>query len=80
MRYIGGIIGVIIGLLIVVYRERIKQQVGSVSFAERWFGPGGTYTFLMLFGLLLSIGSILWMTGTVQSLLSSLLGPLFPTE
>ena len=80
MRYFIGIVGMALGLLLVVYRERIKQQVGSVSFAERWFGPGGTYTFLLLSGLLLSVGSILYMTGTLQSLVTSILGPLFPSQ
>jgi len=77
MRFIIGIIGFPLGIIIIIYREHIKRFIGSASWAESWFGPGGTYTALIFFGLLVSVGSLLWMFGTVQSLFKAFLGPLF---
>lgn len=65
------------GLGLMVYRERVKRFTGSFSFAESWFGAGGTYTFLLLAGLLMTVGSILWVTGTLDSLFSATLGRFF---
>ena len=78
MRYFIGLISFILGILIVVYRERLKRFTGDMAFAQRWFGPGGTYTFLLILGLLVSILSLMYGLGTLQSIMKSVLGPLFP--
>ncbi|MFA6521491.1 MAG: hypothetical protein WCT53_03850 [Candidatus Gracilibacteria bacterium] len=77
MRYLVGIIGFPLGMVIVVYRERIKRFTGDMAFAEKWFGIGGTYTAILIFGILVSMGSLMYMFGTLQSLTSSMFGPLF---
>ena len=77
MRYIIGILGVPLGIIIIVYREKIKRFTGDMGFAERWFGPGGTYTFILIFGIGVSILSMLWMFGVLQSMGTSFLSPLF---
>lgn len=77
MRFIVGIIGFPLGLAIVVYRERIKRFTGDVGFAERWFGPGGTYTALLILGLIVAFASLMYALGALQMLFSKLLGPLF---
>ncbi len=77
MRYILGILGFIAGLLLVVYREPAKRFIGDISWFETHFGPGGTYTGLMLIGLATSILSVLFITGTMQEMLQKLLGPIF---
>ena len=77
MRYLIGIIGIPLGVVIVVYRERLKRFTGDFAFAEKWFGVGGTYTFLMIFGIAVSIGCLMYMLGTLQALVSSVFGPFF---
>lgn len=80
MRYLVGIIGFPLGIIIVVYRERIKRFTGDVAFAEKWFGNGGTYTALLILGLLVSIGSIMYMFGTLQAIFILFLGPFFAVQ
>lgn len=80
MRYLVGLIGFPLGMVMVVYRERIKRFTGDAAFAEKWFGPGGTYTAILLFGLLVSIGSLMYALGALQSLFSGLLGPFFGAQ
>lgn len=77
MKILVGIIGFPLGLILVVYRERVKRFTGDLGFAEKWFGPGGTYTFLLIFGIAVSFLSILYAFGTLQLLLAKILGPLF---
>ena len=77
MRYIVGLIGFPLGIIFIVYRERVKRFTGSIGFAENYFGQGGTYTFYVILGLGISIGSLLWMLGTIQMIISKLLGPFF---
>ena len=52
------------GLGLVAKTKLVKDFTGSFDFAEKWFGSGGTYTFLKLLGIAIIIGSILWLTGT----------------
>ncbi|MBI5413790.1 hypothetical protein HZA42_05585 [Candidatus Peregrinibacteria bacterium] len=77
MRYLVGLIGIPLGVVIVVYRERLKRFTGDFSFAEKWFGTGGTYTFLMIFGIAVSIGCLMYMLGTLQSMVTTVFGPFF---
>ncbi len=66
MQILQGLIGMTAGILILVYRSAIKEFIGTVGFAESWFGMGGTWTFLALMGISVFIFSLLWMTGTFQ--------------
>lgn len=77
MRYLVGIVGFPLGIVVIVYRERIKRFTGDFAFAESWFGPGGTYTALLLFGLLVSLGSLMYALGTIQLVLSQFFGKFF---
>lgn len=77
MRYIVGIIGFPLGLIIVVYRERVKRFTGDFGFAESWFGPGGTYTAILIFGLIVSLGSLMYALGTLQALFITIFSPFF---
>lgn len=80
MRFLVGIIGFPLGLAIVVYRERVKRFTGDFAFAESWFGPGGTYTAILIFGLIVSIGSLMYAFGTLQGMFMMFLGPFFTTQ
>lgn len=77
MRYLFGVLGFIAGLTIVVYREKLKRIVGDLSSFEKYFGPGGTYTGILIIGMCIAIGSVLFMTGTIQNLALKFLGPIF---
>lgn len=69
-----GLAGMVLGFLILVYRVRIKDLTGSIGFAERYLGPGGTWTFLILLGIGIFIFSLMWAMGTLQSFLLSVFG------
>ena len=77
MRLLIGLIGFPLGLVIVVYRERIKRYIGDMAFAEKWFGPGGTYTAVLIFGILVSIFSLMYGLGTLQTIISGIFSPFF---
>ena len=61
------------GLGLIVYTRQVKEFTGSFDFAEKWFGSGGTYNFLKLVGLIVIIGSLLWVTGTLDRIIPDFL-------
>ena len=61
------------GLGLIVYAKQVKDFTGSLDFAEKWFGTGGTYNFLKLLGVVIIIGSFLWLTGTLDRLIPDFL-------
>ena len=63
--------------LILKYRRQVKEFTGDIGFAERIFGMGGTNSFIIIFGMLVFILSLMYALGTLQSIFSSLLGPFF---
>ncbi len=71
MQYLQGFIGMVIGLLILVFRPRIKDFTGDIGFAEKWFGSGGTWTFFIILGVGIFVLSLMWATGSLQSFMSS---------
>ncbi|MBI2638139.1 hypothetical protein HYW83_00960 [Candidatus Peregrinibacteria bacterium] len=75
MRYFVGFVGFPLGLVIVIYRERVKRFTGDFGFAESWFGPGGTYTAILIFGLIVSLGSLMYALGTLQALFIKIFSP-----
>jgi len=72
-----GLMGMIAGFLIIVYRAKIKDMTGSIGFAERYLGVGGTWTFLLLVGLAIFILSLMWAMGTLQEFFLKAAGPMF---
>lgn len=77
MRYLVGLIGFPLGIIIIVYRERVKRFTGDIDIAEKYLGVGGTYTAILIFGLFVSIGSLMYMFGTLQAMIRGIAGPLF---
>jgi hypothetical protein len=69
-----GIIGMIIGFCILVFRPQIKDFTGDIGFAERYLGPGGTWTFFIILGVLIFIFSLMWALGTLQDFLMGTFG------
>lgn len=69
--------GMIAGFLIIIFRAKIKDVTGDIGFAERYLGPGGTWTFLLIFGVGVFIFSLMWSLGTLQDFFMKTAGPLF---
>ena len=69
MEIVIGIIGVILGFLIVIYRVRIREFMGQIGWAEKHLGAGGTYTALLLIGIAIFFVSLMIMTGTLGFLI-----------
>ena len=57
----------------IVYTGSVKRFTGEISFAESWFGPGGTYLLYKLIGLILLAASILYITGTYEKIIPGFL-------
>ena len=77
MHIVIGIIGVIVSLLVLIYRVPIREAMGTFGWAEHYFGPGGTYTALMLFGVLGFFVSLIIMTNTMDFLVGGFIGQFF---
>lgn len=76
-KFFFALIGFPVSFLIIIYRQKIKEFTGSVGFAEKYFGMGGTYTLILLIGIAVFIVTLLYVTGTLQSFLKTVFGPIF---
>lgn len=72
-----GLIVFVLSLLILIYRVPIKHFIGQVEWAERYFGPGGTYTFLLFVSAFLFFLSLMIMTGTLDFIFGGFLKEFF---
>ncbi len=77
MTFVIGILISVGGVLLVIFRERVKGVIGDVGFADQYLGSGGTYTFLLLLGIAMFLLGIMWATGTLQSWFLENLGRFF---
>ena len=77
MNIVIGIIGMILSILILIYRVPIREFMGTLGWAERYFGPGGTYTGLMIVGVFVFFASLIIMTGTLDFILGGFVGTFF---
>lgn len=59
------------GIIIILKADKIGDTIGVISFAETIFGTGGTYNFIKVSGLLITILSFMWITGGLQSILKT---------
>ena len=59
------------------YRERVKNFMGDVGFAEKIFGAGGTYSLIIVIGVLLFVVSLMYATGTLDGMLIKVFGGIF---
>jgi hypothetical protein len=52
MSFLFFVVGVFGGILIVIYHKKLAEGIGlKIGWAEKYLGPGGTYTAYILFGL-----------------------------
>lgn len=68
MQVVQGLLAMVVGFLILVFRPRIKDFTGDIGFAERYLGVGGTWTFLLIVGVGIFVVGLMWATGTLQNL------------
>ncbi|OGE75449.1 MAG: hypothetical protein A3C85_03055 [Candidatus Doudnabacteria bacterium RIFCSPHIGHO2_02_FULL_48_21] len=61
MKIIIGLAGIVIGILLVVKSYFLTSTFGQISFAEKYLGSGGTYTFYKLLGIAFIVLSVLYM-------------------
>jgi len=52
-----------LAILILKYKERVVRMVGKNEYAERYLGQGGTYTFWILFAILMIVIATIWLVG-----------------
>jgi len=71
MQLLQGFIGMVVGMLILIYRPQIKDFTGDVGFAEQYLGVGGTWTFLIIVGVGIFFFSLMWATGSLQAFLGN---------
>lgn len=76
-RFLVGLIGIPLGFVIIYYRVPIKDFMGNIGWAEKYLGKGGTWPAIVLIGLLVSFGSLMWMTGSIQDFMINTFGPYF---
>ena len=76
-RFIVFFLGCIIAYLLMRYRKQIHDFTGDFEFAESYLGSGGTFTFLVLLGVLVFILSLMYALGTLQCILVNSVGRIF---
>ncbi len=67
----------LVSFLMLKYRGQVKQFTGDIDFAEKYLGSGGTNTLIVIVAIMLFIGSLMYVTGTLDSLLQNTFGDLF---
>lgn len=67
-RILMGSIGVLIGILFVVFTNPIVDFTGRNSWAENFLGGAGTYTLVKVLGIIIIILSFFYITGTLQAI------------
>lgn len=77
MRFIYFLSMMAIGLALIVYRERVQRITGSIGFAEKYLGQGGTFNLILLVGMGFIVFSVLYITGSLDAAIQSTIGRFF---
>ncbi len=77
LKFIVLVLGTAVSLAILKYRLEFKNMIGEVGFAEKYFGTGGTHFLVILIGIGVFVFSLMYATGTLQSLFKGPLALLF---
>jgi len=62
------ILGFPIALVVMIYRQKIVAFTGKLEWAEQRLGPGGTYTLLIIFALVIWVGCMMYALGSFDQL------------
>lgn len=67
------------GIYILLKADKVVDSfTGQIPFAEKYLGTGGTYTFIKLFGLFMSIFAFMHITGGLEWFIAGTIGKLIP--
>jgi hypothetical protein len=72
-----GFVGVVVGVLMVIYARWLVKNVGTSATAERYLGSGGTYTALRFGGILVSLIFFLYMIGFLNTVVLAIWHTIF---
>ncbi|TAK05300.1 hypothetical protein EPO33_05040 [Patescibacteria group bacterium] len=76
MRYLFGILGIVLGMILVIKSEWFFTFFGRIDFADKYLGTeGGTRLMYKLIGILFVLLSLLYMTGGIESFLKAVFIP-----
>ena len=76
MRYILGVLGIVLGMILVLKSEWFFTFFGRIDFADKYLGTeGGTRLMYKLIGILFVILALLYMTGGIESFLKAVFVP-----
>ena len=76
-RILIGLLVAFVGFLMVYKTDWFMSAIGSIDFAERWFGGGGTRFFYKLCGILTVIFGFILVTNLFKVLFGDLILGLF---
>lgn len=76
-KFLAILIGWPFAYIIIRYRLQIKEILGTVGFAEKIFGAGGTFTLIVLVAVLICIGTLMYALGTLDGLMQAIFGRFF---
>ena len=66
-----------VGALLVIKSEWVYSFMGPIDWAEEHLGTeGGTRIFIKLIGIIIILGTFLWVTGGLQAILRGIFRPL----
>jgi hypothetical protein len=65
-QFFFGLIGVVVGVVMVIFARKIVGWFGTSATFERYLGSGGTYTGLRISGILIAIICFLLMVGLLD--------------
>jgi hypothetical protein len=77
LKFLVFVLGTATALLILKYRLFVKDVIGNVGFAEKYFGTGGTHTLVIIIALIVFLASLLYSTGTLTALFKGPLALIF---
>ena len=76
-KYVVGFGAMMGGLLLIIYREKVKNFTGDIGFAEKYLGVGGTWTFYVLLGVASFVFGLMWISGAFQAGFENFFGGFF---
>ena len=77
MKYIIGILVIVVGCLLVIKAEWFVQNFGTSAWAEEHLGTSGTRLMYKLFGIAFIILAMMGMTGMLGEVIIGTFGRLF---
>ena len=73
MKYVIGIIAIVIGFIIIWKSDWLVNNVGSIAWADEHLGSeGGSNLFYKLIGLIIIFGTFMVLTGLLPRMLSGI--------